>query len=76
LYTWWKFIRPERRDPHDESGWSKYCEGRDLWSDTKPEDEARVKEMLAKTQEIETQYNNQDEENLIRLIKIRHQMWT
>jgi len=25
LYTWWKDVRPLRKDPYDLSGWSEYC---------------------------------------------------
>jgi hypothetical protein len=28
LYTWWKEVYPNRKDPHDLSGWSDWCDRR------------------------------------------------
>jgi hypothetical protein len=41
-----------------------------------PEERVEVMQMLDKTHEIEKQYNDQDEEMMIRLIKIRQSLWT
>lgn len=79
LYHWWKFIRPTRPDPHDESGWSDYCAGknlRDLFSDRDDEDQARSMEMINRTNEIEKAYDQEDEDMLVRLVKIRKSLWT
>jgi hypothetical protein len=69
-----------RKDPHDESGWSDYCEERrvkakerdegflDDFDRTKtPEEQARVDEMLKLTHELEAKYETEDEDMMIRL---------
>ena len=84
LYTWWTTVYRNRPDPHDASGWSAYCEasrlangGKLSWSsDKSPE----LKEMCDKAhkllREIEEAYEAEDEEMMIRLIKVRHGLWT
>jgi len=83
LYTWWKEIYPNRPDVHDASGWTAYCEMRrnknyeffDLEVDN--EEEAKIRDKaLDKTRDLELQYANEDEEMMIRLIKIRESLWT
>ena len=83
LYRWWKHVRPERPDPMDASGWSAYCEmrrqrGHDFldFEDKSPEEAEMSKTALEKSNQIEEAYNKEDEEMLIRLVKIRHALWT
>ena len=82
LYKWWMEVYPNRPDPHDASGWSEYCdrkrdEGGHFLRDTKdPELKAFGDAALKKTREIEEAYEQEDEEMLIRLIKIRNSLWT
>ena len=83
LYRWWKIERPKRPDPHDASGWSEYCEmrrnkGYDLLDleDKNPEETEQCRVALDRTQELELQYDAEDEEMMIRLIKIRQSLWT
>jgi len=83
LYTWWKEIYPKRIDPHDAGGWTAYCDMRRakgydfLDMEDKTEQEAKqCREALDKSQEIEDAYNKEDEEMMIRLIKVRHSLWT
>jgi hypothetical protein len=87
LYKWWTEVYRNRPDVHDASGWSEYCDlkrkiygDKDLdWfcDDKTPTD---LKEMgnqsLKKSQEIEEAYEKEDEEMMIRLIKIRGSLWT
>lgn len=83
LYHWWKNVRPLRPDPHDVSGWSAICarrrdEGRgplDI-EDRTSEEETETRKSLNAVREIEEQYENEDTEMMIRLIKIRRGMWT
>jgi hypothetical protein len=83
LYTWWKEVYPKRPDVHDASGWMAYCEMRrekgyhflDM-EDKTPEDAEMCKKALDKTHELEAQYNKEDEDMMIRLIKIRESLWT
>jgi len=83
IYHWWKFSRPARPDPHDASGWSDHCrqlEARgkhilDFESET-DEERARGNECLDRSRELEAAYEAEDEEYLIRLVKIRKSLWT
>lgn len=85
LYHWWKNVRPNRPDPHDESGYSEYFRkleekhGGDFLAsldDQTPElvEESRI--CSKRCHEIEEEYEREDEEMLIRLIKIRRSLWT
>jgi hypothetical protein len=86
LYRWWKDVYPNRPDPHDASGWSEYCElkrkehgetGLSFMKESKnPETRALGDRALKKTHEIEQAYDDEDTEMLIRLIKVRHGLWT
>ncbi len=83
LYTWWKEVYPNRPDPYDASGWSAYCDmrrakGYDLldMEDKTPEEAEMCRTALDKSREIEEAYNKEDEEMMIRLIKIRESLWT
>lgn len=82
LYKWWTEVYPNRPDPHDASGWSEYCdrkreEGGAFLAETKdPELKEFGDKALKKTHEIEEAYDKEDEEMLIRLIKIRNSLWT
>lgn len=82
LYTWWKTIRPNRPDPYDLSGWTALYEEREgencryMWNDKTDEEKEKSRICLDKLHEIEIQYDNEDEEMMIRLIKIRKSMWT
>ena len=83
LYKWWTEVYPNRPDPHDAGGWTAYCNMRresgahflDM-EDRTPEEAEMSRVALDKTQEIEDAYNKEDEEMMIRLIKVRHGLWT
>lgn len=83
LYRWWKIERPNRPDPMDAGGWTAYCEQRrakgydflDL-EDKSPEEAEQSKTALDRTHEIEEAQEKEDEEMMIRLIKIRQGLWT
>jgi len=83
LYKWWTEVYPNRPDPHDAGGWSDYCakfrnEGRDFldFEDRTDEERAASSQALDATQTIEDKYNQEDEEMMIRLIRIRQSLWT
>jgi hypothetical protein len=86
LYKWWKEVYPKRPDPHDASGWSRYCElkrqehgetGLSFMKESKnPETRALGDAALKKTHEIEQAYEDEDTEMMTRLIKIRNSLWT
>ena len=83
LYNWWTLVYPARPEPMEESGWSDYCnrirESRGCIFDTddnSPEMNKLRDEAHDKLMEIEEQYRQEDEQMLIRLIKIRESLWT
>jgi hypothetical protein len=82
LYHWWRDVRPNRPDPHDASGWTAVCNAaRDKDGDKFPLGEAldnvpNKDEALKKLREIEERYEQEDTDNLIRLIRIRSFLWT
>ena len=86
LYRWWTEVYHQRPDPHDASGWSEYCErkrqehgdtGLSFMKESKnPELRALGDAALMKTHEIEQAYEAEDTEMMIRLIKVRHGLWT
>lgn len=83
LYLWWKEVYPNRPDPMDASGWSAYCnmrrkKGYDLldFEDKTLEEEEMSKTALEKSHEIEESYDREDEEMMIRLIRVRKSLWT
>jgi len=84
LYTWWTETYRNRPDPYDASGWSDYCEasriangGRMSFGNNKTPE---LKKMCDKShkllQKIEAAYEKDDEEMMIRLIRIRTSLWT
>jgi hypothetical protein len=83
LYHWWKEIRPQRPDPHDAGGWTAYCDDRRArgqnildFRPTDDEDQRRSRAALDLTSSIEEGYEQEDEDMLIRLVKIRRSLWT
>lgn len=85
LYRWWTEVYANRGDPHDLSGWSALCDsmredGNLLGildhSKQTPEEAKAVDVALKRCREIEAQYEQEDEEMLIRLIKVRNSLWT
>jgi hypothetical protein len=84
LYTWWTMTYRNRPDPYEASGWTAACEasraangGRlSFGGDKDPEIKAMSDTAHAKLREIEEAYTKEDEEMMIRLIKIRESLWT
>lgn len=82
LYNWWKYDRPARPDPYDESGWHDICDRRRqsdgdfLGGDETPAERKETTKSLKIIDKLEKQYDQEDEEMLIRLIKIRKSLWT
>jgi len=83
LYTWWTQERPNRPDPYEVSGWSAYCEQKrqkGIWLlddfDDESGDKVDTKPMLDKINTLEEAHELEDEEMMIRLIKIRRSLWT
>lgn len=86
LYVWWKFIRPMRQDPMDESGYTDYFkkkrEGKEdlfdiLDDDNKtPKDKANLKKISDKWHKLEEAQFKEDTNMMIRLVNIRQSLWT
>ena len=83
LYHWWTQDYPNRVDPYDASGWSELCEKRrngdnDLMfgDDKTPKERAETKRVLNLSNKIEAQQTKEDEDMMIRLIRIRNSLWT
>jgi hypothetical protein len=86
LYTWWTVTYRARPDPYEASGWTAYCEasraanGGSLWGSLSSDKTPEMKKMSTRShnllQKIEKSYEKEDEEMMIRLIKIRGSLWT
>jgi hypothetical protein len=85
LYKWWTEVYRNRPDPMAASGWSDICDearkehGNVLSVLGKPKDKASKKrkaQALALSTKIENSYRREEQQMLIRLIKIRNSLWT
>lgn len=84
LYNWWTVTYRNRPDPYEVSGWTAACEAQRLANDGKlswstPKDPVLLKQSNKAhklLQKIEAAYEKEDEEMMIRLIKVRHGLWT
>ena len=84
LYNWWTKIHPNRPDPYDASGWTAACEaqreangGKLSWNTPKdPVLKKQSNKAHKMLQKIEADYEKEDEQMMIRLIKVRHGLWT
>ena len=80
IYDWYK-ARPNRPDPYDASGWTEICDekrngGIGFMQKGTPEFERRKNNSLKLLRKIEAQYEKEDQQMLIRVIKIRRSLWT
>ncbi len=86
LYTWWTTTYRNRPDPYEASGWTAACEasrqasGGSLWLSLSQDKNPALKKQSDKAhkllQKIEAAYEKEDEQMMIRLIKVRHALWT
>ena len=77
IYDWAK-SRPDRPDPMEISGWSEHCtKYPGIWRKQETPEQAEESAVaLKKVREIEAQYEQEDEDMLIRIIKVRKSLWT
>jgi hypothetical protein len=84
LYTWWTVTYRNRPDAYEASGWSAACEAQRSANGGKlsfstPKDPV-LKKQSDKAhkllQKIEAAYEKEEEEMMIRLIKVRQALWT
>lgn len=81
LYTWWKVDRPARPSADDLSGWTEHYNkemidsstGKFNWNRKRSKKERQI---LARHRRIERRYDREDQEMMIRLIKISSSLWT
>jgi hypothetical protein len=84
LYTWWTVTYRNRPDPYDASGWTAYCEasrlangGRLSFSGDKTPELKKASDIaMKKLRKMEADYEKEEEQMMIRLIKIRGSLWT
>lgn len=84
LYTWWTVTYRNRPDAYEASGWAAACEAQREANGGKLSFNTPKDPVLRKTQDkahkilhkIEKDYAKEDEEMMIRLIKIRESLWT
>lgn len=83
LYLWWTTVYPNRPDPHDASGWGAYCELKrlqnngDLFGSKDTPELKKASELaLEELRRIEEEYEKENTEMMIRLIKARDSLWT
>ena len=87
LYKWWTEVYRNRPEPMDASGWSAYCDAcREEHGDSKlggllsENKSPKLKKQGDKAhkllRKIEEAYEKEDEQMMIRLIKVRHGLWT
>lgn len=75
IYNFWKSHK--NRDLYEESGWSAICEDKYEKGDCLLNNQSQQeKEVLEKLSLLEKEYDEQETEMLIRLIKIRNYLWT
>lgn len=83
LYKWWTEEYPNRPDVHDVSGWHDICNRRRATSDDflglgqneTEEEKEEIRKALDLSQEIEDKYKQEEEDMMIRLIRIRESLW-
>lgn len=84
LYKWWTETYRNRPDPHDASGWTAACDAQREANGGKLSFNTSKDPVLKKAQnkahkllqKIEAAYEKEDEDMMIRLIKVRHGLWT
>lgn len=79
LYMWWTQERPLRADPYEASGWNDYYRENYENKQRDPLDEHDSEQAtiaLKRLHDIEMQYDQQDQDYLIRLVKVRKHLWT
>ena len=83
LYMWWTQVRPNRVDPSDASGltefWNQRRDKYDNMSslpDMTPKERKVYDKARAEDQKLITAYFEEDEQMLVRLVKIRWSLWT
>lgn len=70
LYNWWKFERPNRKEPYGDPSLGDIDEILDNKKFKKK------KQLYKKAYDLEKEYDDEDTKMLIELIKVRNHLWT
>jgi len=70
LYEWWKYVRPQRKNPYDNDNLGDI---EDILDNKKFKEKEKLYE---KVRILEQEYDYEDTKMLIELIKIRNHLWT
>ena len=70
LYEWWKYIRPQRKNPYDNDSLGDI---EDILDTKKFKTKQK---MYQKAYDLEKEYDDEDTKMLIELIKVRNHLWT
>jgi hypothetical protein len=84
LYTWWTCTRVSRADPYIASGWMDHCDAMSVkhgpglasWGKEDKKDKAAGSKARKIMDKMESDFEKEDEAMMIRLIKVRHGLWT
>jgi len=70
LYEWWKYIRPQRKNPYDNDSLGDID---DILDNKRFK---KKKKLYEKAYDLEQEHDDEDTRMLIELIKIRNHLWT
>lgn len=73
LYTWWKNVRPNRKDPYAE--YDEYRKDNPFPQKNDGKNDA-IHQIFERVDMLEEDYENEDTQMSIRLVKIRRELWT
>lgn len=88
LYIWWTTTYRNRPDPYEASGWTAYCNRKreeknadgnvlDFFGEPSTKELRKWRDRSLKMlRKIEEDYEKEDTEMMIRLIKVRQSLWT
>jgi hypothetical protein len=90
LYLWWTETYRNRRDPYEVSGYDAFWESirkdtedsdmdaldRVLYRKMSPEIEEESRRLYDEINKIEQDYNKEEEEMMVALIRLRESLWT
>jgi len=70
LYEWWKYIRPQRKNPYSDPSLGDID---DILDNKKFK---KKQKMYKVAYDLEQEYDDEDTEMFIQLIKIRNHLWS
>ena len=86
LYNWWTQVYPNRPDPYEASGWTAICEEERQANGGKlnlgslgggsPAQRKRMDRAHKMIDKMEREWEKEDEQMMIRLIRVRGSLWT